>query len=241
MCESCMLKCQPNDIIFGLDDEEQAAEQLAKVRRRRLPIRNLFGLLLMTACGAPTDSGYTGEVPLSFQVAPGVATVTLSVSAADIPNAIRFNIPLTAGLATDTIRIPPGLARTFTVRGYDTDGTQTHEGSQTVDIVAGPNPSITIFVFGIGATAEVKIIATFTVDIDPATIIISILASPPEVTPALLVNGDTVSNTLATWTVQNPAIASIDAAGTVTALLIGSTHIFALIGDEQDSSAVSIF
>lgn len=241
MCQSCMLKCQPNDIILGLEDEEEATEQLAKVRRRRLPIKSLFGLIVAMACGAPTDPSHLGEVPISFQVAPEVSVVTLEVSATDIPVALRFNIPLVLGVATDTVNVPPGLARTFTVKDFNNAGVQTHQGEETVDIVVGPNPAITIFVFGVGASAIVEIIASFTLAIDPAAIIISILADPPTVTPDLLVNGVIFPNTLATWSIQNPAIASVDANGVVTALLIGSTEVFVRIGDEQASATVTVF
>lgn len=104
--------------------------------------------LFAAACGdLPTEkpAGETAQLGFSLNLSgTTVNTVSVEVTAADISQALVFNIPVTNGTATGRIDVPPGQARTITVRAYDVQGVQTHEGSTTVDVRPGNNPTVTV-------------------------------------------------------------------------------------------------
>ena len=76
--------------------------------------------------------------------ASAVATLVAEVTAPDIATTLIFNIPIAAGVASGTIDLPAGSNRSIAIRAYDAGGVETHNGSVTVSLQPGANPTIAI-------------------------------------------------------------------------------------------------
>lgn len=189
-------------------------------------------VLLLGACTEGITNPGDGELSAIRVTAntsgTPISTLVVEVTAADIASPLVFNIVANNGVATGTIKVPPGSARTFTVKAYDSGGSITHQGSATVDVVPGNNnPTLTI---SLGPqSGHVPIEVTF----GAASVIVSPAAdsvyddSTLQLT-ATVVNaqGDTITATV-DWATSNPAKATVDANGLVTAVDTGTVQIHA--------------
>jgi alpha-tubulin suppressor-like RCC1 family protein len=91
----------------------------------------------------PPEAGAAAELVLNASVAGTAAqTLVVTVTAADIPAELVFNLPAREGVATGTLRVPPGAARRFAVRAFDAAGEVTHTGEATAEVRAGTNPPL---------------------------------------------------------------------------------------------------
>jgi Tol biopolymer transport system component len=120
----------------------------SRLRARRLLLACLAAAGL-AACHddpvQPPPVAEVAELSLNASVAgTPVQALVVTVSAADIPAALVFNLLVQDGVANGTLRVPPGVARRIAVEALDTAGVATHEGSLTVDVRAGSNPVLSI-------------------------------------------------------------------------------------------------
>ena len=198
------------------------------MRTRLLP----FLAAALAAC-AP-DSGPTGPeddlAPIrvtAFAAGTPVATLVVEVSAADIPQPLLFNLTVSGGIATATLRLPPGPARTLAVRAYDDTGLITHDGEAVTDVQPGQNPPVAIKLRG--RSGQVPITVTFgelSVIVDPVTLSIQAGLAGALTATVLDVDGNPVA-AVVDWATSNPAFALVDAAGMVTGILPGAVTIAA--------------
>ncbi|HST62981.1 MAG TPA: Ig-like domain-containing protein [Longimicrobium sp.] len=204
-----------------------------------MTIRTLRGLLAVASVvllGACTDgitnapgsgSGSAIRVTANTSGTP-IATLVVEVTAADISTPLAFNLQAANGVATGTIRVPPGTARTFAVRAFDATGGITHEGSATIDVSAGNNnPPLSISL--VPRSGQVGVTVTFgaaSVIVDPASA--TLLDDSTLQLSAVVVNaeGDTIEATV-DWATSNPARATVSATGLVTAVDTGTVQIHA--------------
>ena len=157
-----------------------------------------------------------------------IATLVVRVTATDIPNALVFNIPIVNGVATGTITVPAGSSRTITIRGFDAGGVETHEGAVTVSVQAGSNPSVSLVLTPL--TGDVPITATlgqFVVTVTPPSANLSAAGTVQLAAAIKDTKGNSVSGVVA-WATLDPGVATVDAAGLVTATGAGSTTISAV-------------
>ena len=168
--------------------------------------------------------------------------LVIEVSAADLPSNAVFNLPVVEGVATGTLRIPPGPARTFFVTAYDEAGEITHEGSAVRDVNRGPNPTLAIPLTPRSGQVPVTItFGSFSVEVTPSSAVIDLtmgqtlqlMAEVYDTEGALLVDPDV------TWATTNPAIARVDATGLVTGLLEGDVQIVAMYDGVAGVSALT--
>lgn len=203
-----------------------------------MTIRKLGGLLAAAAVlllGACTE-GITGagqgdlsaiRVTANTSGTP-INTLVVQVTAADISTPLVFNIVSQGGVATGTIKVPPGTGRTFTVQAFDTGGQITHEGSATIDVNAGNNNAALNISLG-PRSGHVPVTVTFgaaSVIVSPAgdsVMVDSVLQLTATVIDA---DGDTVAASV-DWATSNPARATVDANGLVTAVDTGTVQIHA--------------
>jgi len=181
----------------------------------------------MTAC-ADARPVEVGEFVLQASVVgTTVSTLIVTVTAADIPTPLVFNIHQQNGTATGTLRVPPGDARLITVQAFDNLGQLTHEGSKAIDVVPGQNPAVSIAV--ISRAGQVPITAT----LGPVSISLTALPSPiivhetAHLTATITApNGDAVPGPVE-WATTNPTVATVDESGKVTIVGPGSVQIVA--------------
>lgn len=169
-----------------------------------------------------------------------IATVTAEVTAADIVTPLLFNLPITDGVATGTVKLPPGEGRTITVRAFDAGGEITHEGSATIAVRPGPNPPVQIPM--IPRSGQVPIIATlaeFAVIVSPGLADVQVGASVQLFATIQDAEGHIIVSAVE-WAVGNPAFASVTPDGLVTGLVEGVTTVAATFEGVAGSATVSV-
>jgi hypothetical protein len=156
-----------------------------------------------------------------------ISTLVVRVSAADIQPMLVFNLALDNNVATGTLRIPAGSARTISVIAFDEGGLETHRGERTLDVRPGPNnPAIAITLLPIAGaqpiavwlgTANVKITqvpSQLRVD-ERATLAASVTVVGPD-GPVPIIGAEV------RWATATPANLTIDPSGLVTGLSPGT-------------------
>lgn len=195
------------------------------------------GALLVGACGGSEPTGLPGPGTPNTQlritalvVGTPIDLMVARVTAADIAVPLVFNLPVTDGVATGTLRIPPGPARTITLEAFDALGNVTHEGSVTLDVHPGANPPVNIAM--LPRSGDIPVTATlaeFSVLVSPASA--ALPAGETLQFSAQILDAD--DNPLAgavAWAVTNPAFARINQAGLATGVAPGALSIVATFG-----------
>lgn len=214
-------------------------------------IRKLRGVLaaaLVLVAGACTDGitgpddGSTSAIRVTANTSgTPINTLVVQVTAADISSPLVFNLQSVNGVASGTIKVPPGTARTFTVRAYDSTGELTHEGSATIDVNAGNNNAPLSITLG-PRSGHVAVTVTFgaaSVIVSPASA--TMLDDSTLQLTAVVVNaqGDTIDATVE-WATSNPARATVSATGLVTAVDTGTVQIHATYEGMGGFSSITI-
>jgi hypothetical protein len=169
-----------------------------------------------------------------------IAIVSAEVTATDIATPLRFNLPIVEGVAAGTLRLPPGAARTITVRAFEQSGSITHEGQATVDIRPGANAPVSITLRS--RAGQLPITATLgeiSVVVSPAVLDVAVGTSVQLSVTILDVDGNPVDGTVE-WAVLNPAFASVSSTGLVTGLVEGETFVGASYEGVAGSSTISV-
>lgn len=215
--------------------------------RFRLTAALAAGALLAGACGGPEASGPSvpgaGDARLritALVVGTPIDLMVATVTAADIAAPLVFNLPVEAGVATGTLRIPPGQARTILLEAFDALGFVTHEGSATVDVQAGTNPPVSIAMLPRGGDVPVTAtLAEFSILVTPASAAVP-AGETIQFTAQIL---DPDNNPLAgnvVWAVTNPAFARIDAAGLATGVAPGPLTVVATFGGVAGTAQLTV-
>jgi hypothetical protein len=225
----------------------------------RTPLRRtlllLAGVALMgAACrdgGSPTDAAPgrdEARVGFSLDVAgTSVSTISVEVTAPDITSRLVFNIEAVNGVATGSITIPAGADRTITARAFDAKGIVTHQGFRVVTVKAGANTSITITM--VPTAGEQPLTINF------GALVVQVSRGPTSFpgTPPAPETGDTVRyraaiqnadgtpvNGKVRWASLNPAIATVDSLGLVTARRPGQVEIAATYQGAGGAATVTV-
>jgi hypothetical protein len=185
-------------------------------------------------------------VPLQITavtVGTPINMLVVQVTAADIPTPLVFNLTVTNGVASGTLKIPPGPARTILVRAFDTNGNITHEGSVTFDVRPGQNPMVQCHLTP--RVGQVPITVTFgsygvTVTPPAATIDVTVTRQLQLAVAVTDANGQVISSPSVEWATSNPAVATVSAAGLVTGASNGVATIVATYEGVGGSSQVTV-
>lgn len=197
---------------------------------RRLATWTLLCAALALACGRrePAPRPRTAEVPIHVALggAP-IPTLVVEVTAADLGGGLVFNLAAVGGIASGTILVPAGPARTFTARAFDSTGEVTHEGSVTIDVVPGTNPPVSFPLVPRPGTVEVTTrFGAITVTVVPG----SATLAPGETLQLTATLTDDLGRVLpyeVTWSAAPPSVATVDALGVVTARAPGAAAVYA--------------
>jgi hypothetical protein len=213
-------------------------------RGRLYPLLVALSFLLVSCSShntlGPTPDG-TATIAVSVNVSGTlVATVVVDVTAPDIPTMLVFNIPVANGLATGTITVPAGSNRAILLRGYDAGGVETHNGSVTVNIQPGTNPTMAIVLTPL--TGDVPITATlgsFIVTVTPPSVNLAIAGTAPLTATIKDAKGNPATGVVA-WATGDPGVAVVDATGIVTATGAGTTTISAVFHGVTGTAAITV-
>jgi hypothetical protein len=190
-----------------------------------------MGAATMTGCsspiGLPDTSAATRLLVSASVVGTPIDILVATVTAPDIEVPLVRNLTVRDGVASGTLILPPGLARTITVAAFDDQGLITHEGSATIDVQRGQNTGMMISM--IPRVGEIPI----TVQVGSVRIALSQASASLAAGSAMSftatihgVDGQPVNGTPA-WATTAPDIASISRDGLVTGLRPGTAQIVA--------------
>lgn len=205
-------------------------------------------VLLFASCrdGAPAGPPGAGA-PVVIKAAlagTDVRALAVIVSGPAIPVPIVANVDVSADMpeATLTMQVPVGGQRTFVARGFDASGEVTHEGMATVTVRPSANPPVAIRMYP--RTGDVPIVigvGTYALAIVPSTPQALAAGTALQLSAAVSDAGTPVPGATASWGSLNPVVASVDAAGLVTALVPGTTTIYAMYGGSAASVDVTVY
>jgi hypothetical protein len=203
----------------------------------------LASVLMLAACGDGLIDPAAGNGTLIVRAdvsATAVATLVAEVTAADIPTALLFNIPISAGVASGTIVIPAGSNRTVALRAYDAGGILTHMGSTELDLHPGPNAAVAITLTPLtGDQAIVATLGSFTITVTPSSPPVGVGGTVQLGVSIVDWNGNPTTGTVS-WATQDPGIATVDASGLVTGAGVGSTKIAATFHGATGTATVVV-
>jgi uncharacterized protein YjdB len=195
-----------------------------------------LALAMLSGCAgvepvAPDPDAASSIRVTAYTAGTSIATLAVEVTAADIPTALVFNLVVDGETetASGTLRVKPGIARTFSVTAFDDAGAVTHEGEATVDVEPGQNSPLQI---KLGPrSGQVPVTVTFgswSVVITPANTVLEVGGTAGLVAEVLDDEGQPVADPAGLrWATTNPAIVAVDAAGTVTGVAPGIASIVA--------------
>ena len=177
------------------------------------------------------DEDARGDVTVHAAITgTAVEGLSIEVTGPGIATPVIANIPAAGLAATGTVAVPAGRARLFVVRGFDTGGIQTHEGSTTADVRPGANSGVAVTLLPLTGSAGVSVtVGSYTVTVTPGDGTMS-LGGTLQYTASVLRDGAPVLAPAVTWGSLNPMIASVSPTGLVTALADGDTKIVASYG-----------
>lgn len=202
-------------------------------------------LLLLSCSGAdvtePPGSGDDAELRVTaLVVGTPIDLMVARVTASDIVTPLVFNLPVANGVATGTLRVPPGTARTITLEAFDEAGDITHEGSATIDVRAGQNPPVSIAMLPRGGQVPVTAtIADVSIIISPSSASIAEGATR-QFTAQILGPDDQPVAGAVVWAVTNPALARVDPGGVVTGVRAGTLQLVATFGGVAGVAQVTV-
>src|SRR5258706_2469025 len=186
----------------------------------------LAAVSLLVACGGSVDPGQGhGTLLVRADVSgSSVATLVAEVTAPDIPAALIFNIPISAGVASGTVTVPAGSYRTVTLRAYDAGGILTHSGSATIHGPSGTKPTVAITLTPLtGDQAIVVTLGSFTITVTPSSPTVAIGGTVQLAVAVTDWNGAPTTRT-ARWATQNPGILTAAATRPLTVAGAGSAQ-----------------
>ena len=207
--------------------------------RTLLPLAIVSSILCWGACSPdvlnPTDDTREATFFVVADVSAALsATVVVEVTAPDITAPLVFNIPIVGTTASGTITVPVGLQRTIAMRAFDVTGIETHTGSVTIDVVAGPNPTITLTLLPVTGDVVISVtLGTVTVTVAPSDDTLEIGTTGLLTAAVLDGNGNPVAIPVA-WATLAAGVATVerisDVTGLVTGVGPGVTTIVATVG-----------
>lgn len=184
---------------------------------------------LVAACAPVTDApSDLAALRLTANVTgTAVDELVVTVSAADIPVPLVFNVSVSNGTASGTLHVPPGTARTIVVEAFDQAGDVTHDGTTTVDVARGQNPPVSILLRSRAGQVPIIItIADVTIAVAPDAATLTAGQTLQLSATILGPNNESLEGTI-TWATTNPAFVKVDQQGLVTAVAEGEALVVA--------------
>jgi hypothetical protein len=189
----------------------------------------------------PGEEAALATLPVSANViGTPVATIVIDVSAPNIPTPLTFNLTVVGGVANGTLRLPPGNSRLITGRAFDSRGDITHEGSTTIDVRPGNNPSVSINLVPRAGQVPITIhVGVPIITINPGSATATVGNSILYTATITGQNGQPIDGTVE-WASTNPTVALVNAAGSVTGVWEGSALIVATFAGSAATAQITV-
>jgi Big-like domain-containing protein len=205
-------------------------------------------ILIDGACESPAapHSAQAADVPVritAITVGTPIQTLVVEVSAGDLPKPLVFNLSVVNGVASGTIKIPPGAARVIHVTAVDDQGDVTHEGSATIDVRPGQNPPVQIKLAPRSGQVPISVtFGNFGVVVTPAAATIDLAVDKALQLSVTVtdVNGQIIPQPQVGWATSQPAVATVSASGQVLGVIDGSATIVATYEGVAGLSAITV-
>lgn len=189
-------------------------------------------LVLFAACGGGGEAPTTPPPPTptvqSVTVTPGSATLTAAGQ--------------TTSLVAD-VRLSNGSAGTQAVTWISSNGAVASvSGTGVVTAVASGTATITAAVGSVTgqATVTVAIPTVTSVTVTPATATLTAAGQTTTLTAAVGLSNGSAGTQAVTWSSSNTAVATVSAAGVVTAVTSGQATITAAVGAVSGQAAITV-
>lgn len=193
----------------------------------RRPAAALLALILAVGCASEptsTEQDALAGIRVTANVTgTPIATLVVEVTAADITTPLVFNLVVDAvtGVASGTVRVPHGPARTFHIAAFDEAGDTTHEGQATVDVRPGQNDPLQITLGPRSGHVPVTVsFGAFSVIVTPSSATLTVAGETVQLAAQVIDEYGTPlpEGTPVQWATTNPALVTVDANGLVTAV-----------------------
>jgi hypothetical protein len=199
---------------------------------------------LLAALGCDNGAGPGDKATLAlFADVSGtaVATVVVDVTAPDIPAPLVFNIPVANGVASGSITVPSGSARSIGMRAYDAAGVETHSGSTVVNIQPGTDPTVTIVLQPLTGDLPISVtLGSITIAVSPPVLTLTVGGATGQLRATITDwNGGPLSGSVQ-WATHDPGIATVDNNGVVTAAGIGTTTVVATFQGAAGRATITV-
>jgi hypothetical protein len=210
--------------------------------------RSIWAVLTSLSIVAAACSGDVTQPPggeATFRVtadlsATGVALVVVQVTGPGITTPLTFNLPIENGVASGTVTIPAGSSRTISMLAFDANGVETHQGSTTVSIASGANPTISLVLSPLTGDAPITAtLGSFTVTVTPPTASVAVGLAVTLGAALTDEDGNPVLGTV-TWATANPGVASVTPLGVVTGVSAGQTSVVATFQGVAGASTITV-
>jgi Big-like domain-containing protein len=189
----------------------------------------------------PTAPGAAAAIRISAPVAgTAIDQLVVTVTASDIATPLVFNIPIANQVAQGTIHIPPGAARTIDVQAFDALGSVIFEGSKTIDVRPGQNPPVSIPL--VAKAGQVTIIVTLgpvSVVVQPTSVSLPASGTVQLSATVTAADGEVLPGAVE-WATTDPALATVDQSGLVSALRSGAVDIVATAAGVAGVSRIGV-
>ena len=198
--------------------------------------RLLLAALLVAGCSAgepsapESDAREASIVVTAFAAGTPISTLVVQVTGDGIPDALVFNLVVNdqTGVASGTIKVPPGPTRTFAVTAFDDDGVITHEGEATVDVSPGQNAPLQIKLGPKSGHVPVTVtFGSFSVVVSPLGAEFDLGGFVQLSAQVFDENQDPVPGAVVDWATTAPWVATVDANGLVSPVAPGEATIVA--------------
>ncbi len=190
----------------------------------------------------PPVVGPGGEATLTLQAAVTsyVASLGVQVTAPDLAAPLSFNLEVSGGTAAGTIRLPAGSDRTITVRAFDANGVTTHQGSRTTAVQPGANPPLTLTLAPLTGDQPITVqVGSYLVTVSPGGGVLRV-GDTLRVSAAVRGPDGALPEAPVRWASSNPAVATVDSTGRVTAGAAGQAELMATYNGSGGSAFVSV-
>lgn len=189
----------------------------------------------------PTPSGV--GITLNLAGAPEITQVRVEVTAPDLAAPITAGLPIVDGVARGTVRVPAGPQRTFLLQALDQLDIVRYEGSATVDVVQGVNPTLTIVLEPKDPSGEVPIegvIGTYSITLSVTQATLEVGADLFLVATVRDPLGAIVENPSIWWHSLNSEVGGVDGGGRVVAYAPGELTVWAKYEDHLAVATITV-